>query len=1447
MALSAVARRVAAGLGFLMVPFISSLPPISSSTALAAPVAPAPVVVRVQGAPVVPSGASSLGATAPSQTLTGAVALAPRDDAALQAFIKSVTGKSSPQYGQYLAPGAFQSQFGPLPSTISAVEQAVQADGLQVTGVETDGLLVDFSGTVGQAENTFHTGFDSYHMHGGWTGRGTTGAVELQLPSSISSDVTGVIGLNDLVQAQSSDIEPGSSSASASFPAAQAGVVPSVAGAPTPCTDAQQAAVSMGGLTDDQIANAYGAFGLYQQGDFGQGQHIAVYELQPFLATDIETFDTCYFGAAEAAQMSGTNGNLTGSRLSVTPVDGGGLQPGPGSQNDEATLDVEDVSAIAPEANIDVYEAPNTTFGGIDEYAHIINADTDQVITSSWAVCEQLAQTAEPGIQEEENFLFQQAAAQGQTVLSAAGDTGDDSCNSFRLVPPPAGQNLLSLLDPASQPYVVSVGGTTITDATQPPAEQVWNDGASWGGGGGGISETWAMPSWQQRVALTAANATDVSNAVAFESENAAQEAPFATPTFCDGTLGETVPCRETPDVSAQADEFTGAVTIFGVSLGYGPPNGWATIGGTSSATPIWAALLALVNQSSYCSTDLVTFATGKVQDTGFASPILYGIAANPRAYAASFNNVTSGNNDIYGLDNGLVFPARAGYNMASGLGSPQVTSPTGGPGLAYHMCHYAATLHPPVVTKVSPAFGSVAGSFTVTVTGSGFGSPGSPNVKAVEVGGGQATSLTVDSSTQLTVTLPPAIDTVPAASPNPTQDGAGPANIVVTNNNGQSSAISAASVFEYVDETGSSSTLPSVTGVSPYGGLDTSPVTVTIFGSGFVSPASGDIVEFGGVAATSVTYVSPFELTVTPPAFSALTPSKACPVDNGATGQPLNPEQDVCQVEVTVTTQAGTSATADILPPYEGPLIGDSMGAVVVPPGCGCEEEPQPSEYDYVPLPTITGVSTQLSIPASLASEFGGATTNVVEVTGTGMDPLTASYALLSGGAPFNENSIAFPLQDSGTFMILEAPALLPPGGAPSTEPVDLTVGFASLAGTSTENGAIIYAGVPSVTSVANTSNPRTLNGTYGAPDTGGAPLQINGSGFDQTVGPIGFVDDISGFSLGTQYNYTVSSDSAVTTHSVAQNPALVDVELCSNTSCSFSPPSDELMVYPPGAPVVTSVSPASGPASGGTSVVIGGQNLGCAVAATFGSAQATGVANETALLDCGATGLVDATTPAGKPSAKVPVKVETAESVLAPSTPVNQATFSYTGAPGSPVITSASSASALVGSPLSFTVTTSGSGAISVSQSGPLPGGVTFTPEAGGTALIHGTPGAGTGGTYYFNLAATSHAGSATQAFTLTVDQAPAITAPASDTVTLGAPVTITLTSMGYPIPAVSVSAGTLPAGLSASDGTDGLLVISGTPEPGSSGSYPLTLSASNSVGTAAKPFTIVVAAGS
>ena len=719
----------------------------------------------------------------------------------------------------------------------------------------------------------------------------------MRLPSTIAGSVVGVVGLDDLVHAQPAIVRPGPASVQRTFPSAKVVNFSHPTGSPDACSLAQQDAEASGGLTDDEIANAYGAFGLYRAGDFGSGQHIAVYELQSFVATDIENFDTCFFGANEAAQMSGKKGVLAGSRLSVIPVDGGDLPADPASTNEEPTLDIEDVSALAPEANIDVYEAPNQTSGGLDEYSVIVNRDVDQIVTSSWGVCEQLAQLGAPGEQEAENLLFQQAAAQGQTVLSAIGDSGSDGCNEGRSIIPPSGQNLLSLGDPSSQPYVLSVGGTTIDDATQPPSEHVWDDGTQWGAGGGGISESWAMPAWQQAVANTRDNPVDIANAEKFESKTKAESAPFTTPTFCDQSLG--LPpgtlCRETPDVSAQADEFTGSVTLYGRSLGYGR-NGWATIGGTSSSTPLWAAMLVLVNASPTCAADKIN----GVQDVGFVPPLLYGIAANPTAYARSFNDIVSGNIDELGLDNGLVFPARAGFDMASGLGSPQLTTPSGGNALAFYMCDYAGQLKPPSLTGLSPSSGSTAGDYTVTISGSGFGTSASPEVSRVGVGAAFATSVSVTNDTTLTATFPAGATTLPVGSPSP-EDGAGPAEVVVTLKNGESSFPSAKSVFEYVDEGVSESPVPSVTSVGPYAGLESAPSPVTIDGSGFVGATQ---VSFGGVAVPSFTVKSPYEITLTPPPYS----KQACaPLPQGGVYAGENATNDICQVQVVVTNAGGS------------------------------------------------------------------------------------------------------------------------------------------------------------------------------------------------------------------------------------------------------------------------------------------------------------------------------------------------------------------------------------------------------------------------------------------------------------------------------------------------------------------------------------------------------------
>ena len=1277
-------------------------------------------MVKVVAAPELPLGASALGAVSTSSLQRGTVVLAPGNASALTSFLNAVSDKSSPLFHHYLAPGAFAQRFGPSQATLSAVKAQLTSEGLNVSGVSRDDLLVSFSGSAAAVESAFRTRLERYRLADGAIGQATTTA--LSVPSSIAGSVTAVIGLNDLVKSQPTYTRPGPASVQATFPKALAPTFSHPADSPDACGTAQVDAENSGGLTDDAIANSYGAFGLYELGDFGSGQHIAIYELQPFLASDIETFDTCYFGAAQAASMAGENGKLSGSRLSVIPVDGGEPQPGVGSENDEATLDIEDVSAIAPQAKIDVYEAPNTNVGGLDEYARIVDDDTDQIVSSSWAVCEQLAQYGNPGVQQAENLLFEQAAAQGQTVLSAAGDTGDDECNSSRPLVPLLGQNLLSLLDPGSQPYVLSVGGTTIDDATQPASEHVWNDGAQWGAGGGGISQTWAMPSWQQPLANTAANAKDVANAEAYERASAKESVPFTTPTFCDATLHLVAGalCRETPDVTAQADEFTGSVTIFGQSLGYGPKNGWATIGGTSSATPIWAALLALVNASPQCSADKIN----GVQDVGFASPILYGIADNPTAYARSFNDIVSGNNDEYGLDNGLIFPAHPGYDMASGLGSPQLTTPSGGNALAFYMCQYSGPTAQTTVSGLSPSTGPTTGGYTVTVSGSGFGTASDPRVASVQVGTTRAKSFAVTSGSKLNVVFPPAAATLPPGSPRP-DDGAGPAVVTVRLKSGVSSHENAASVFEYVDETPAVLRVPSITSLTPSGGLESSSTPVTIFGSGFTR---GTRVSFGGVPGKDVKVRSRYAMSVMAPAYSR---QSCAPLPKKGVYKHENARNDICQVEVVATNANGSSATSKILFPFEGGVAVDSLGVQKVP--TGYEFAPQPTEFDYAPAPRITSVSTgtvaQLKhcvAPATtacnaalLAAEGGGMPSNLVTLKGIGMNELTFDYLLL--GSPADENAVALPVAATGTTMELIAPQLPKTDKLPTTEPFPFAVRFASLAGRSNKSN-IVYAGVPVLSSVVDTATggngvPDTTACASPAPKSGcGTSIRIEGEGLLQTVSPVVFVDGYTGFSLGTQYNFAVKDNKTIATESVAQNPGVVDVEVCSVTGCSYDPNGDQLFVYPPGNPKIDSITPATGAAHGGNVIVLHGSNLGCIVAVAFGKVVTLTTTNTKALLTCGSTDQVEVVAPPGVAGTTVGVRVATVESFFSEKgNASNSLAYSYTpSAPSQPVdvIATAAPGRATVkwrpptsdgGSPVTgYAVTASSPGMVSVRELG-------------------------------------------------------------------------------------------------------------------------------------------------
>ncbi len=469
------------------------------------------------------------------------------------------------------------------------------------------------------------TGFARYRLADGRTAFANTSAPAL--PPSAAGLVQGVLGLSNLALRR----PRGRARTSATAPRSSSPASPPTSG-PSPCAAATGQGNLNGSYTANQIAAAYRLSSLYGAGALGQGATVALYELEPYSPADISHFQSCYGTAASVSNVA---------------VDGGA---GSGFGRGEAALDIENVIGLAPQTAIRVYQGPNTDAGAYDTYAKIVTDNTAQVVSTSWGLCEALLGSSGA---RSENTLFQEAAVQGQSVFAASGDSGADDCGSR--------STQSSVDDPASQPYVTGVGGTSLQSIGPPPSEVAWDD--TGGAGGGGVSTFWGRPSYQSAAAVPQSSIT------------------------C-GSSGQV--CREVPDVAASADPASGYVVYF--------HSRWTTLGGTSGAAPVWAALTALANSSSSCAGT----------EVGFANPALYRAASS--AYANDFNDITSGNNSFGGVAG---FTAGTGYDMASGLGTPQ------GAALASALCADGADsvsfVNPPG-SQTSFA-GAAITPFTVTAT----------------------------------------------------------------------------------------------------------------------------------------------------------------------------------------------------------------------------------------------------------------------------------------------------------------------------------------------------------------------------------------------------------------------------------------------------------------------------------------------------------------------------------------------------------------------------------------------------------------------------------------------------------------------------------------------------------------------------------------------------------
>lgn len=540
---------------------------------------------------------TKLGPTAAQKQIAIAVSLAPLvTQQGMDDFLAQLADPRSPSYQHYLTPKEFTARFLD-PAGRAAVADSLKSKGLTVrdTGV---GSVINATGTVGQVERAFGVTLNDYTDASGRTfyANDRTPA----LPTAVAPRIKAVLGLDNAPAWHSHVAKPTNPTPHAVQPHNPAG-----------CPGAVNAVSSIG-FTPNQFATAFDFDSLYNAGFRGEGQTLALFELSDWLSGDSDTYKAC-FGSTTPVNRIAVDGG--------TAVDTNGQV--------EVNLDIDVMLGMLPKlAALNVYVSPNSGQGVVDQYQRMATDDSASVISTSWGICENFAgPTSGPGsVVAAENTIFFQMATQGQQIFAASGDDGSEDC--FR-----SGLTLLNTDDPASQPYMVGVGGTTANINFQTNAyvgETVWNDGFG-GGGGGGLSHNWVRPSWQT--------------------------GPGVVNGFSNGT-------REVPDIAAPADPSTGYV-VFSGGLGALGASDWNVIGGTSGAAPFTASGFALTNQA------LVARLGHRL---GFTSPYLYKILTNNPGV---LHDVTVGNNCVQATGPcataGNVYPATAGYDLATGVGTPKV------------------------------------------------------------------------------------------------------------------------------------------------------------------------------------------------------------------------------------------------------------------------------------------------------------------------------------------------------------------------------------------------------------------------------------------------------------------------------------------------------------------------------------------------------------------------------------------------------------------------------------------------------------------------------------------------------------------------------------------------------------------------------------------------------
>ncbi len=565
--------------------------------------------------------------------------------AALLQFLREAHTRNSSSYHRWITPDEFGERFGPADADIQSASNWLQLHGFRVARVSRSKRLIEFSGSAGQLREAFQTSIHKFVVQGVTH---YANATEVSIPQALAPLVSGVSPLNNFRAQPYAQIAGTAVYANAARKSAPQWTIPNPFGTSNPNAYA---------LAPEDFATQYDLGPLYLAGSKGAGQTIGIINESNIDLSLVSAYRQLF--------------NLPANLPNVI-IDGD--DPGTNGASTEAYLDVEVAGSVAPSSTVLLYISNGSDFQDPISLAALRAVEDNQasVLSVSFGSCEISQGTSGNQFW---SALWEQAAAQGQTVLVAAGDTGPE-CETD-ITPSVSGL--------ASTPWNVAVGGTdfyysdyatggasatTLWNQTNdgslgsliaPLPEQVWNDpfgldiisdGLSRGeifSGGGGVSSCsvrdassgqclsgYVKPSWQTGPGVPADGVRDLPDVSLFASNGA----NLSAYPVC-GYAGECVP------------DSNGAIEIL-------------LVGGTSGSSPAMAGILALVNE--------------KYGRQGQANFVLYPLA---QQHPEAFHDIALGNNDTIcetgtpdcildssGNNETTIYSAGPGYDLASGLGS---------------------------------------------------------------------------------------------------------------------------------------------------------------------------------------------------------------------------------------------------------------------------------------------------------------------------------------------------------------------------------------------------------------------------------------------------------------------------------------------------------------------------------------------------------------------------------------------------------------------------------------------------------------------------------------------------------------------------------------------------------------------------------------------------------